>query len=678
MSGLLLLSTHITDTGSFSAAVETYSIPHIPDSGTKVRAKLKDHFLLLWTDKFQRLLKISGAELQCETPDAHMTFPFSIRLTDGEKYNLSALTDDQKQQWFSALEQAAKDRFIYKYLDGHMIPTTTPGLLKEPILLQIQSKLIGSTESVSFMFSHETLCNDWMADSKLSILLPLELLELYRKDYTDLLIALDCLETENWNNNRTKIIRKIQKHLQRLQDAIMFLTGKSEKGPFFRPSVHRSKKEYGFCPINLHIQRLSILRDESNEVWNVSEFLTSGAYSAIPLGFSHGFLSVRMKLLKAFKLPETEENFSFIKTEVRQFWEARSFFVNADKVWRTIRDNIIRAIRSENIADAKKAAVELIQFMDRTDTLGGSEKDKRTILVEKYSQEAENMATEYTEARRKLEVEAKKIIDTPDQRRPRVKLFKFLNAPEKWIKWIQVDKSKGFPNLVELKEMEALFSSFDEYIRLSSNALLMHLLRYMDHSTKIPKLFSHLESRSEMVFSQSLATVCTGIMAKFWLLNAKNTKIFEKDKVDRWEEHNLIITIISHLSCARDEVHMIQDSAESWYMIENYCTFHFLRESQTVASIPTINGHRTGLKIGIPIPGFFYNALFGDSVYNGTFTVYPIFWNVGINASALDAFFTFYTQLRNNNKSQSFGTTQTEIGIQIPFDPRNKFKRSSN
>ncbi|KAK6011129.1 hypothetical protein OSTOST_23797, partial [Ostertagia ostertagi] len=132
-----------------------------------------------------------------------------------------------------------------------------------------------------------------MSESKLSIVLPVELVKLYKK----WIIEFSCLlesRQHQWPLFAIPylydVLREIRANTETLEQCSEFLENYS--GPSFRKSTEKHRVAFAPVPTNLHVHQSTVDNRVTREV------LSCGTTSALPLRFQHGGLSRIATLLE--------------------------------------------------------------------------------------------------------------------------------------------------------------------------------------------------------------------------------------------------------------------------------------------------------------------------------------------------------------------------------------------
>ncbi|KAJ1347737.1 hypothetical protein KIN20_002879 [Parelaphostrongylus tenuis] len=131
-----------------------------------------------------------------------------------------------------------------------------------------------------------------MSESKLSIVLPLELVKLYKKWITEFSCLLESKQNQ-WPDFVISVLhdvlREVRENSETLEQCREFLENYS--GPPFRKSTEKHRVAFAPVPTNLHVHQYTIDNRATREV------LSCGTAAALPLRFQSGGLTRLSTLL---------------------------------------------------------------------------------------------------------------------------------------------------------------------------------------------------------------------------------------------------------------------------------------------------------------------------------------------------------------------------------------------
>ncbi|KAF8357136.1 hypothetical protein PRIPAC_92131 [Pristionchus pacificus] len=127
--------------------------------------------------------------------------------------------------------------------------------------------------------------SETIAESKLSIALPVEFVKLYKQWTTEMIQQIESFERRcpaQDESSRQELCRLLRENSETLEQTWEFLSTYS--GPSFRKSIEKRRVAFAPVPTNLHYQRFGPIGGEERHV------LTAGVAAALPLRFQSGGL----------------------------------------------------------------------------------------------------------------------------------------------------------------------------------------------------------------------------------------------------------------------------------------------------------------------------------------------------------------------------------------------------
>lgn len=120
-----------------------------------------------------------------------------------------------------------------------------------------------------------------MFESKLSLIIPLDMVKLYIKWSSEMR---DELLSQFWESRNASIVESLHNAVRHLNSNIEIYTQAAEflesyMGPSFRSSTEKYRIAFAPVPTNLHVQYFEVNGTPS------AYFLSSGAIAALPLRF---------------------------------------------------------------------------------------------------------------------------------------------------------------------------------------------------------------------------------------------------------------------------------------------------------------------------------------------------------------------------------------------------------
>ncbi|VDM42442.1 unnamed protein product [Toxocara canis] len=531
---------------------------------------------------------------ECEEKDK---FPFSIAFSTGTM-KFFAKDEKQREKWMirlsvcshrmaqAELDEVA-DRFFNASAPVAVAPPATGGKIH---------------------------CEETMWESKLSILLPTQMVKLFLKWSQEMK---EQVESRLWSIPQECIdplhnsLRHISSNQETYVNSLEFL--ESYAGPSFRPSIEKFRVAFGAVPTNLHVQQFIVENHQQS-------YVTVGTASAIPLRFAHGGLSrLRVALHSSLNDPqkidhildsrffhrrrvllEAKSTIGSLSRRVETDWHIASFG-SIDKTGvqlladvKQLHENLIDLISS---FPGVGMLVDLLCEWGRLQAAHGRLVDKdRSIVPDGLDSQLDTLEASIISLNTKMAV-IDSIFDKDEVRKD-----------------------------YEKSARQALNSSLDVMLQLIDSLLdaqylgvVLALRRPSDC-----QLFYHIQLRSDLVLSQAVTTVVTALLTAV-----------ERD-VSHWDSFPPLVTVFSLLSCYGDERGMMEDARECWASFQDRVIFKFVQCSSSVSStcIPTVGGDRSKLTVQIPLRANVFQGLPEKLRAGQWINVVAVFWNLGINHEA--------------------------------------------
>lgn len=412
--------------------------------------------------------------------------------------------------------------------------------------------------------SRKITCEEWMYESKLSIVLPTQLLKLYRRWSQELKAELDerlQYLPSSWHEVRQWHIRQLCANIECYNEALEFLDAYS--GPHFRSSVERLRVAFAYVPINLHVQRFCVNGDESGD-WQAFDALTSGCCAAVPLRFQNGGLRRLRGLLEGglscaeaidssldarfwsrrSALIELKRRVGSLSVEVERNWTGEpdkfnngraGFYLLSElkelrgiiKDWMATFPGVAGAVEELakfGQAEMNKASHSLPrQAIGNMNDAHGDAMTPAFVVTDEVENQLDNLDALLVSLTTKVAA-----YDTVDEKSG---AFTF----DQWIVNARPLATRALD--VTLQLVESLIDA--QLLRLLAS------VRTVAHT----ELHYHCQLRSDIVMSQALATVCTAILSRIALLPDSASLAF----IESWPKLGPMFTICSLLSCHGDD-----------------------------------------------------------------------------------------------------------------------------
>ncbi|GBM62547.1 Type II inositol 3,4-bisphosphate 4-phosphatase, partial [Araneus ventricosus] len=191
-----------------------------------------------------------------------------------------------------------------------------------------------------------------------------------------------------------------------------------------------------------------------------------------------------------------------------------------------------------------------------------------------------------------------------------------------------VESQESFDNLCSWTD--ELMPSIEKVRQASQSLLRTSKLTYgivsLKESTKCLPLSQEVRYRRDIVFSQSLTSVVTGLMTRLWCRNPDSMFIQMLSTV------GVLCHFVCLLSCYKDGMGGLEDMVIA--IDDLHRVLFWLEPSDSRNPQPRIEGNRLFLHVFIPVPPSVIALLPADCHNECHFTISSVFFNIGINEKA--------------------------------------------
>ncbi|XGW15886.1 hypothetical protein V3C99_001382 [Haemonchus contortus] len=461
-----------------------------------------------------------------------------------------------------------------------------------------------------------------MSESKLSLILPLELVKLYKKWITEFSSLLE-IRQHQWPAFAIPylydVLREIRANTETLEQCYEFLENYS--GPSFRKSTEKHRVAFAPVPTNLHVHQSTIDNRVSREV------LSCGTTSALPLRFQYGGLSritASLEIDRMFHdLPFWSRRYFLfeIKKKIGQLnyrldteWDNGDFEKRAK-----LSSDLSSEIKS--VFERFKQISEEIAELDRYAEILVNDENRRASLGQNVTREVPDTLQNQ--------------MDTVDA------MVMSLTTKVAVMDKIKEEESKS--EIYEKTVRDAICLCFDMLLALADSVLESQLFGLVveTHRNSTSHLYFHVQLRSDFILSQSITIAATAVL---------NT-VYRGWPVADGCAKDLLLTVFSFLSAYGDERGMAEDAWEAWRQLEARVVFTLIRAPSEISRtcIPLVSGQRNRLNVSLPLPHEIYDALPAEMLAQKSIVVRTAFFNIGVNYEA--------------TLGQSFGGVILETGI---------------
>ena len=204
---------------------------------------------------------------------------------------------------------------------------------------------------------------------------------------------------------------------------------------------------------------------------------------------------------------------------------------------------------------------------------------------------------------------------------------------------------------------------------LKTSRLVCSVLR-LQQSGEAVQLTAEVKHRRDVCFSQALTSLVSSLMSRLWCHPPDPVFLSVLTQIGPLvcyegllSMHGEDVTIYNDMIVAIEDLRAVEFSL---VVVENKKQSQQSRESNNdnktathVSSIsnyplPRVTGSRAGIKVLLPVPAWVYTMLPLQKIRNITFSITPVFFNIGINEMATLAEKLGSTAPQEKNNSDNF------------------------
>ncbi|GMT20191.1 hypothetical protein PFISCL1PPCAC_11488, partial [Pristionchus fissidentatus] len=439
--------------------------------------------------------------------------------------------------------------------------------------------------------------SETIAESKLSIALPLEFVKLYKQWTTETIQQIESFERRcpaHDEPSRQELSRLLRENSETLEQTWEFLSTYS--GPSFRKSTEKRRVAFAPVPTNLHYQRFGPLGGEERHV------LSAGVAAALPLRFQSGGLpKLRASLslhsaytdaifsAKRCELFEIKKLIGALSHKLETEWPSDKERERLDKLCVDLQAGVKQVYARLRDVETGLAGVE--RHVDSLMDIGHSPDTLRNQI--------DNIDAMLVSLQTKIAV-----------------LDSLMESPS------ELDSFARNTRESMAAVLDALLSLCSSLIDAQQLGRLRSLARSADAA-----IYVHIVLRADFVFSQASTIAATAVMSRLqqsWPMNGDKPA-------------DLLLLVWSWISCYGDERGMIEDATEAWRAVSSRLLIRIVRAPSSVTRTvtPLVAGSRHCVVVSLPLPQDFFDSLpaaLKDPTHY--IRVCCSFWSLGVNHEA--------------------------------------------
>ncbi|XP_052089593.1 inositol polyphosphate-4-phosphatase type I A-like isoform X3 [Mytilus californianus] len=497
------------------------------------------------------------------------------------------------------------------------------------------------------------LVHEYMAEAKLAFDIPLQLIKLWIDEEKSMIDQIKNLgQLWSWyEKEQVTAIDLCATIVTEYTKAYNYLTNYLDTGhdigPSFKPSIKKGDKDLEFAPLNLHLQRMTVI-NELNDTTSWYDIVTVGAFTAYAQKYKHGGL---MKLLQHQKEFYSADGTLSKNTKLDKACQLiNSIYklnVKVNNDCQRLCDIASNGLFSEMKSIAEHITEHVKELVNVCDNklLQGSEELYNAVREEVlYQKTLEMSKNELTESFTDLDMESstENLSGTNFKKNPSMEpwelsrvnteaacvcltsLVESLESVDrtKWLNSISQDVAK-LKNFVAVLHNKAV--SFMTFLNIMENK---------GHS----KLNYTIKYRRDVCFSHAVTALVTGFMTKL------TTHTTDTHFLNQLCQVGMLVQFEGLLSCHSDENGMIEDMIVA---VDDLSQVVFkVKVEEHIDEGPVLSLHgklkygsnpdfqRHGLIVTVPVKAELFERL-PDPLQKGKhINITPVFFNIGINEQA--------------------------------------------
>ena len=494
------------------------------------------------------------------------------------------------------------------------------------------------------------LVHEYMAEARLSFDIPLQLLKLWIDEEKSMIDQL-----QNLGQMSTRLEHARQDAIDQCMSIVMLYEQhihsiSTFKGPGFKASVRKGEKELEFAPVNLHLQRMTVI-NELKDTTSWYDVVTVGGFTAYAQKYRHGGLAKLLQQQKEYYSADgTLSKSAKLDKACQLINSIYDLNVQIDSDCQELCKIAVSGTLSELMSFMETIVEHVKELVNVCDNklLCGAEENYNAVREEVLYQKTCEMSKNPTKSNESstdpsdMDSSTENLSGTNFKKNP---LFEPWELTRMNTEVACVCLSTLIEDLEHVHQSQWLDVISQSMSKLNNSASLLHnravsfmTFLYIMENKGHTKLNYTIKYRRDVCFSHAVTSLITGFMTKL------TTHITDTQFLAQLCEIGLLVIFEGLLSCHGDENGMIEDMMVATEDLGQVVFKIKCEEEENEGPVVSLQGKlRNGLNpdfqrhclcILIPLKEEAFLRL-PEPLQNGKYiNVTPVFFNIGINEQA--------------------------------------------